>query len=280
LAVVGRSSLWRTLRRRAEPPATAVTGAAAIEVEGVEKSFGAVRAVNGVSFRIEPGSLTCLIGPNGAGKSTLLHTISGLHRHDAGAIRLGETDISGWPVHRRAAAGLGIVLQSTTPVSTLDVLDNVKLGCHAWTRMGFVAGVLRPPGQWREEHAIREVAREALALVGLDGLASHSAAGLPFGQLRLLAIARVLAQKPRILLLDEPVAGLRAAEKEHIVTVFRDLRDRGFTQLLVEHDMQFVGSVADRVIVLDQGRVIADGTPEQVRNDAHVVEAYLGTETI
>lgn len=277
---MGRSFLWRTSRTRAEAPAAASDDAAAIEVEAVEKSFGAVRAVNGVSFRIEPGSLTCLIGPNGAGKSTLLHTISGLHRQDAGTIRLGALDISSWPVHRRACAGLGIVLQSAAPVATLDVLDNVKLGCHAWTRMGFVAGVLRPPGQWREERTIQEAASEALELVGLGDLASRSPAGLPFGQLRMLAIARVLAQKPRILLLDEPVAGLRAAEKEHIVKIFRDLRDRGFTQILVEHDMQFVGSVADRVIVLDQGRVIADGTAEQVRNDTHVIEAYLGTEAL
>ena len=274
---MGRSSLRRSARSRAKPSAAA-GGTAAIEVEAVDKSFGAVQAVDGVSFRVAPGSLTCLIGPNGAGKSTLLHTISGLHQQDAGTIRLDGRDISRWPVHRRARAGLGIVFQSVTPVATLDVLGNAMLGCHAWTRMGFVAGVLRPPAQWREEHAIREAAVEALEVVGLTDLAGRSPEGLPFGQLRLLAIARVLAQRPRVLLLDEPVAGLRAAEKERVVEVFRNLRDRGFTQLLVEHDMQFVGSVAERVIVLDQGRVIADGPPEQVREDERVVSAYLGTD--
>jgi branched-chain amino acid transport system ATP-binding protein len=274
---MGRPSLPRTVRDDDEVHAHEV---AAVEVEGVEKSFGAVRAVAGVGFRVENGSLTCLIGPNGAGKSTLLHTISGLHRQDRGRILLAGEDISRWPVHRRARAGLGIVFQSVTPVKTLDVLENVMLGCHAWTRMGFVAGVLRPPSQWREERAIREAAYEALELVGLTGLAKHRPGGLPFGQLRLLAIARVLAQRPRVLLLDEPVAGLRAREKERIVELFQSLRQRGLTQLLVDHDMQFVGSVAERVVVLDQGRTIADGPPEAVRQDEHVIRAYLGTEAL
>ncbi len=255
-------------------------GVAAIEVQAVEKSFGAVQAVAGVGFRIENGSLTCLIGPNGAGKSTLLHTISGLHRQDRGSILLSGEDISRWPVHRRARAGLGIVFQSVRPVTTLDVLGNVMLGCHAWTHMGFVAGVLRPPSQWREERAIRDAAYEALELVGLTELARRDPGGLPFGQLRLLAIARVLAQRPRVLLLDEPVAGLRAREKERIVDLFKGLRDRGLTQLVVEHDMQFVGSVAERVVVLDQGRTIADGPPGAVRRDEQVIRAYLGTEAL
>jgi len=274
---MGRSSLPRTAHDGHEAPSS---HAAAVEVDAVEKSFGAVRAVAGVGFRVEDGSLTCLIGPNGAGKSTLLHTISGLHRQDHGRILLAGEDISRWPVHRRARAGLGIVFQSVTPVTTLDVLGNVMLGCHAWTHMGFVAGVVRPPAQRREEREIREAAFEALELVGLAELAGRDPGGLPFGQLRLLAIARVLAQRPRVLLLDEPVAGLRAGEKERVVELFKGLRDRGLTQLLVEHDMQFVGSVAERVIVLDQGRTIADGPPETVRRDEHVIRAYLGTEAL
>jgi branched-chain amino acid transport system ATP-binding protein len=253
---------------------------AALTVDQVSKSFGAVRAVDDVSFEVEPGSFTCLIGPNGAGKSTLLHCVAGFLRHDAGRIALETENVSAWPSHRRARAGLATVFQTATPIAGLDVLGNAMVGCHAWTSKGFAAGILKPPAQRREERAIREAAEEALQLVGLAPLARRSATTLPFGQLRLLALARVLAQRPRILLLDEPVAGLRAGEKARLRDVFLDLKQRGFTQILVEHDMQFVGSVAERVLVLDRGRLIADGPPQQIRHDETVVAAYLGTATV
>src|SRR6266542_72577 len=252
----------------------------ALAVESVSKSFEAVRAVADVSFEVAPGSLTCLIGPNGAGKSTLLHCVAGFLRHDAGRILLEGEDISPWTSHRRARAGLATVFQTAAAVGGLDVLGNAMVGCHAWTRKGFAAGILKPPGQRREEKAIREAAREAVELVGLAPLAHRSATTLGFGELRLLAIARVLAQRPRVLLLDEPVAGLRAAEKARLRAVFLDLRERGFTQILVEHDMQFVGAVAERVLVLDQGGLIADGSPQEIRADERVIAAYLGTATV
>jgi ABC-type branched-subunit amino acid transport system ATPase component len=154
------------------------------------------------------------------------------------------------------------------------------VGCHAWTRTGFLEGIVKPPWQWREERHIREEAEAALEEVGLSERGNDPADALPLGQLRLVAIARALAQRPRVLLLDEPVAGLRAGEKQRLGKVFRDLRERGLTQIVVEHDMQFVGSVAERVIVLDRGRAIADGPPEQVRGDERVIQAYLGTATI
>ena len=249
---------------------------AALTVEAVSKRFGAVLAVEDVSFRVEPGSLTCLIGPNGAGKSTLLNCISGFLRPDAGRIVLDGRDVSRWPAHRRARAGLGTVFQ-VMRAPHLDVLSSTMVGCHAWTRSGFLTGILRPPWQWREERRIQEEAWRALELVGLKARARDPADALPLGQLRLLSVARVLAQRPPVLLLDEPVAGLRAAEKRQLMRVFHDLRVRGLTQILIEHDMQFVGSVADRILVLDRGRLIADGEPAEVRQDEGGITAYLGT---
>jgi branched-chain amino acid transport system ATP-binding protein len=252
----------------------------ACELTGVTKAFGAVRAVDDVSLDVAAGSLTCLIGPNGAGKSTLLGCISGSHLVDSGVVRIDGRDVTRWPPHRRARHGLATVFQTTRPLAQLDVLDNAAVGAHVRSRTGFVESMLRPPWQWREQQRVREEAHDALAIIGLDERADDAAAVLPLGQLRLLAIARALAQRPSVLLLDEPAAGLRAGEKGRLVEALRTLSGRGLTMVLVEHDMQFVGALAERVVVLDRGRVIAAGTPAEVRNDPQVVAAYLGSTTL
>ncbi|MEU8821939.1 ABC transporter ATP-binding protein [Actinoplanes sp. NPDC048796] len=252
-----------------------MTGAA-LAVSGASRSFGGVYAVRDVDLHVRPGELRAVIGPNGAGKSTLFALIGGQLAPDAGRVELDGVRVDRLAAHRRARLGVSVVFQAARIFHGLTALENVMVGAHSTTRAGFLAGALRLPSHHRAEREIRTRALECLSLTGLAGWASRPAEDLPLGQQRALQLARALCGEPRLLLLDEPASGLRAGEREHLATLLASLRRSGLTMLLVEHDVAFVMRLADQVTVLDLGRVIASGSPAEVRADPRVIAAYLG----
>jgi ABC-type branched-subunit amino acid transport system ATPase component len=247
-----------------------------LAVAGLARRFGGVYAVRGVDLTVAPGETHAVIGPNGAGKSTLFRVIGGQLPASAGTVRFAGVAIDRFPAYRRATLGIAAVFQEARVFRGLTAQENVMVGAHASTAAGPVAAVLRLPRHRREERQIRERAAAALAEVGLSAWADRPAEALPLGQQRALQLARALCGKPRLLLLDEPASGLRAAERAALAGLVERLRAGGLSILLVEHDVGFVARLADRVTVLDLGQVIATGTFAEIRTDPRVATAYLG----
>jgi branched-chain amino acid transport system ATP-binding protein len=246
-------------------------------LEQVTRRFGGLVAVDAVDLHVAQGGVTAIIGPNGAGKTTLFHLISGFQAPDEGRIVLEGRDITGAPPERIAAHGLVRTFQLVQLFRDLTVLENVAVGCHLQTRGGVLTALLRSKRARQAETQVEATARELLAFVGLEADADAAAAALPYGQQRLLEIARALAAKPKLLLLDEPAAGLNSQESRVLSATIRRIVAQGTTVLLIEHDMNLVMSTADTVAVLDFGAKIAEGTPSNVRKNSAVIAAYLGT---
>jgi branched-chain amino acid transport system ATP-binding protein len=247
-----------------------------LETKSLSRRFGGLIAVDSVDMQIATSDIHGLIGPNGAGKTTLLNLVSGHLASTAGMIAFGAKDFTRLPTERRAAAGIRRTFQNLKLFREMTALENVKVGLHTESRSEVLHALLRTPFQRREESAIDVRAREALDLVGLLPIADQSAGSLPYGHQRLLEIARAVVAKPKLLLLDEPAAGLNSVESRGLVGLIKMIRDTGITILLVEHHMNVVMPTCDHITVLNYGRKLADGTPGEIRKHPEVIKAYLG----
>jgi len=278
-STIQRASSSPTGRATADVRLATAAGVS-LAVEGVDLRFGGIHALRGVSFSAAPGQITAVIGPNGAGKTSVFNTISGFYRPSAGRVVLDAQDITAVPVHQRASRGLARTFQNIALFHGLSVLENIKLGGHHTMRAGLLASLAHTRSARDEELALRdEVERRVIDFLQIDHLRHRPVEALSYGLQKRVELARALAMRPRVLMLDEPVAGMNREETEDMARFILDVQEEwGVTVLLVEHDMGMVMDISSHVVVLNFGEVIASGTPAQVRSHPGVIQAYLGAD--
>jgi branched-chain amino acid transport system ATP-binding protein len=254
-----------------------------LETRDLCRYFGGIKAVQNISLKVEKGRITSLIGPNGAGKTTVFNAITGVFPPTLGAVELSpkggaKTELGGLRTDQICALGVARTFQNIRLFPDMPVVDNVKLGMHCRTQAGVLGSILRLPGMQKEEDDIHAAALRYLDFVGLGTVAHELATNLPYGDQRLLEIARALATQPEVILLDEPAAGMNPTETESLMSLIRKICESGGTVFLIEHDMKLVMEISDYIYVMDHGEMICQGEPDLVKNDPKVIEAYLGAE--
>jgi branched-chain amino acid transport system ATP-binding protein len=249
-----------------------------LQVSDCSKSFGGVKALVDVNLDVPTGSIKAIIGPNGAGKTTLFNCITGFYALDRGRCLLDNEDITNLPVHRITGRGMVRTFQNVRLFGSMTVFENVMVGRHTRSKSGLLAAAFRLPSMRREEKRILAATMEVLEFIGLADLATQQADSLPFGRQRLLELGRALAAQPKVILFDEPAAGLNPRETIQLAKLLGRVRDRGITLVLVEHDMDLVMDISDEIIVLNYGQKIAEGTPTEIQSNEEVILAYLGEE--
>jgi branched-chain amino acid transport system ATP-binding protein len=247
-----------------------------LRVESNAKSFGGIQALYNVTFDVSSGVIHAVIGPNGAGKTTLFNIITGVYEPEDGQIFYANTELQGKRIHELVAQGIARTFQNVELFGSMTVLENVLVGRHVRMSCGFLGAIVRWPWVRKEDQEARDYARELLQFVGLESVADQRSTDLPFGWQRFLEIARALATQPRLLLLDEPASGLNAVETQQLGELLQQIRSRGITLLLVEHDMDLTMSISDKIVVLHQGQKLAEGTPREIQSNDAVINAYLG----